>query len=130
MSLSKTEVIDLSTLLFNLYSNNIEKEISNIYIQLKRSNYNSTLDKNNYIRYTNRVKQLLNTVKYHLKSDDFSEFTYSNSFEKIQFKNKTDKFYSYPNKYSAYEDLLFYKGRLEVLKNRLESINNPYFKWQ
>jgi hypothetical protein len=126
----RSKFISISDLLFNIYSNNIEGEITFIYNQLKRSNNNSNIDRITYRKYLDRIKLLLNTIKFYLSSNEFQELNYiNNPMDRIKFKNINEKYYSYPNKYSAYEDLTFYKGRLEVLKNRLESIVNPFSKW-
>lgn len=123
------KLLTLNVLLYNIYTNNMEKEISNIYKQMERSN-NSGSDNTLYKEYKERVATYLASAKNALNDDAFDEFRSTTPFDREHYKNKAEKYLSYPNKYAAYEDLKFYRGRLEVLNNRLSSILSPVFKWR
>ena len=68
---------------------------------------------------------MLKSVKIALLNEAFRDFKDMDPMDRFKIKKMNDKFYSYPNSYSAYEDLLFYKGRLLVLRNRIISITDP-----
>lgn len=116
------KLLSLNVLLYNIYTNNMETEISHIYSQMGRSNINNNTDTKRFKEYKERVRGYLASCKAALNDNDFDMFYDITPFDRERFKNKADKYLSYPNKYAAYEDLKFYKGRLEVLYNRLSSI--------
>ena len=116
----------LSNVLYGLYSNNYEKDIAYIYQRIAIvSNIPSSSEKQRLKELRDKAGIMLKSVKIALLNEAFRDFKDMDPMDRFKIKKMNDKFYSYPNSYSAYEDLLFYKGRLLVLRNRIISITDP-----
>ena len=115
----------LSTILYGVYSNNYEKQIRAIFDSLPQYDIQSKLDQKRLDSHLDLCKEMLKEIKLAIDDRTFSDLSLDSPIERALMKNKNEKFYSYPNKFSAYEDLIFYKNRIQVLKNRLESLKYP-----
>lgn len=69
------------------------------------------------IGYQREIKEAMSDSSF----DDVRSLV-DKKFERIiSIDNKTEQFHSYPNKFSAYQDLKFYYDRITVLKVHLNS---------
>ena len=101
-----------------------EQKIFLVYDALKWRSSDERKYKAFKSEYLNTVNAIQKEIKEAMSNEVFDDVKnlVGKKFERTMYlDDKITKFYSYPNKYCAYEDLKFFYDRITVIKLRLSS---------